>query len=79
MKNHLILTLGLLLASIVPAIGAQNPPGANDPKIIKNDEMSLEYGPRMGEHEFTLGGNGSSDKNLNRPLGGVAFSDQCVL
>jgi hypothetical protein len=63
MNKHLTLGLGLLLVSLTPAILAQTTPGS-----------PVAYGPQAGANEFTLGGNGSSNKDFNHGQGGFDLS-----
>jgi len=59
MHKQLSLGLGLLLLALAPALRAQTAPA---------------FGPQAGQNEFTLGGNGSSNKSFNHGLGGVGLS-----
>jgi hypothetical protein len=69
MKNHLTIALGLLLVSLPLASRAQTSPDSNNVNL-----SDASYGPRMGEHEFTLSSSGSGDKHLRHSAGGVDFS-----
>jgi len=72
MKNHLPIALGLLLVSLPCAIRAQTSPSSNPAAMSTG--LSDSYGPRSGEHEFTLSGGGSGDKHLRHSAGTVNFS-----
>jgi hypothetical protein len=72
MKNHLTIALGLLLVSLPCGIRAQSSPSSTPTAMPEG--LSGTYGPRSGEHEFTLGGSGSGDKHLRHSAGGINFS-----
>ena len=61
----------LLLASLAaaPLLSAQDPaPTTATPRA------ETDYGPRRGEREFTIGGSGVANRDLDNSMGGVDFS-----
>jgi hypothetical protein len=62
MKLNLLLPTSVLLLALPLAASAQTTP------------PSVDFGPHAGSQEITIGGNGSSNRNLNSSNGGGAVS-----
>ncbi|HZP59751.1 MAG TPA: hypothetical protein VFB27_05455 [Opitutaceae bacterium] len=83
MKNYILCLLGAA-ALTLPAVAQPN----NTYNANNNENNNVNYnnnsnswnsppdqrGPHKGSSEFTLGGNGSSDKRMSNSLGGISFS-----
>ena len=64
--NHLLRKSNILLLALPAAALAQTPPNA---AINPSD-----YGPHAGSEEFTLGGDGTTNRDLNNSIGSAAAS-----
>jgi hypothetical protein len=71
----------VLLAALPLAAGAQTTGTAAAPDAASGGSTpasvtatAVTYGPRAGDHEFTLGGNGASNRSLDSSLGGATAS-----
>lgn len=75
-KTTLILASAALLMGGALTSQAQNvaSPELNTTTTRSTYRAADDFGPLAGDWEFTLGGSGSSNKNLDRSLGGVNFS-----
>jgi hypothetical protein len=75
MKNtRLILASTLLVLTGTTLAHAQTATSPDMKPTTSSYRAKDEYGARAGELEFTLGGSGSSNKDLDNSLGGVNFS-----
>jgi hypothetical protein len=88
MKTNLLIPLGLCVLGLPAFSLAQTnvspgQPGAaaTDSVAVREDRLNERYGdwngfagPRAGEREFTLGGSGLSNKDLDSSSGGVGAS-----
>ncbi len=71
MKINIIRKIALLAAAFPLAALAQT---TTTTTTMAADTPASQWGPHTGDHEFTLGGNGSTNKNLDNSIGGATAS-----
>jgi hypothetical protein len=71
--TKLILVSSLLSFASAGLLRAQNAASGSSVSTASSSTID-DYGARTGDWEFTLGGSGASDKQMDDSLGGVNFS-----
>lgn len=67
-RTHFFTSVGALLFLAVPVFAQGNAPVST---TASTGDLTMR---QVGEHEFTLGGNGASSRSFDDSLGGVNFS-----